>query len=260
MTGVGYFFGGSIKLFPTISIIMPVYNGEKYINEAIKSILIQSCNDWELIIIDDCSTDNTQSICQNYESQNDRIHYYRNSHMGISFSRNFGIEKSKGRYISFLDSDDVWCKEFYTDKINEMLAATDTEIISFNYIESLDKMYKNGFIRKNNLSLVYDNRFNLSDNHFCSFIYKCEIAENVRFREDLSICEDVDFLFRALIECKNIMIVDTIIFAYRMNDCSVTHSKKHKYDTKQILERNLKAWVSLYYEFSPCKNLQNMLK
>ena len=102
---------------------------------------------------------------------------------------------------------------------------------------------------KNHLSLVYDNRFNLSDNHFCSFIYKREIAENVRFREDLSICEDVDFLFRALIECKNIMIVDTIIFAYRMNDCSVTHSKKHKYDTKQILERNLKAWVSLYYEF-----------
>jgi teichuronic acid biosynthesis glycosyltransferase TuaG len=90
-----------------VSVIMPTYNCAPYIVETIRSVQSQTYENWEIIIVDDCSTDNTESIV---ESINDkRIRYFKNSkNSGAAVSRNFALREAKGRWIAFLDSDDLW--------------------------------------------------------------------------------------------------------------------------------------------------------
>ena len=100
-----------------VSIIMPVYNGEKYIREAIESVLKQSCS-WQLLIIDDCSTDHTYEVISPY-LEDSRIKYFRNEqNLGVAKSRNKGISRAVGDYIAFLDADDRWRE----DKLEKQLA------------------------------------------------------------------------------------------------------------------------------------------
>lgn len=92
-----------------ISIIMPAYNAAHHIEESIKSVIGQTYTDWELIIIDDCSTDNTRQIVQSYVQQHSNIHYYKNKeNCGVAHSRNRGVKIAAGEWIAFLDSDDCW--------------------------------------------------------------------------------------------------------------------------------------------------------
>ena len=92
---------------PNVSIILPIYNSEKYVESTLKSVLAQTYTDWELIIIDDCSTDRSMDIVEQYK--NEKFIIIKNSeNIGPGISRNMGIEKAKGKYIAFIDSDDIW--------------------------------------------------------------------------------------------------------------------------------------------------------
>lgn len=96
-----------------VSVIMPCYNAGLYIEQAIKSVLAQTFKDWELLIIDDCSTDHSASIIKRYQEQDSRIRYFETDRPSGSpaIPRNIGIENAKGKYFAFLDSDDVWLPE-----------------------------------------------------------------------------------------------------------------------------------------------------
>lgn len=95
-----------------VTVIIPVYNAEKYLERTIQSILGQTYSEWELLLIDDCSTDQSRLLMRKYEKQYDNIHcYYCEENKGPSQARNLGIEKAQGRYISFVDSDDLWVPE-----------------------------------------------------------------------------------------------------------------------------------------------------
>ena len=92
-----------------ISIITPAFNAEMYIAETIKSIQAQTFNDWELIIVDDCSTDNTVSVASSFAKFDNRIKVFKAiSNNGVAKARNLGLENAKGEYVAFLDSDDLW--------------------------------------------------------------------------------------------------------------------------------------------------------
>jgi glycosyltransferase involved in cell wall biosynthesis len=93
---------------PTVSVIIPAFNASKYIKETIDSVQAQSFTDWELIIIDDGSTDNTPEIVDSYKKRDDRIHYFFQKNVGVSESRNNGIKRARGNYIALLDADDYW--------------------------------------------------------------------------------------------------------------------------------------------------------
>ncbi|MEE0860261.1 MAG: glycosyltransferase family A protein, partial [Paludibacteraceae bacterium] len=90
-----------------VSIIMPAYNSGRFIEQSIRSVLSQTYTEWELLIVDDCSTDDTPSIVASFKDK--RIHFQRNEHnMGAALSRNKAIQAAKGKYIAFLDADDKW--------------------------------------------------------------------------------------------------------------------------------------------------------
>ena len=112
----------------TVSVIMPAYNSSAYIEDSIDSVLAQTYPDWELIIVDDASTDNTQQLVTAY--QDERIRYYRNdTNRGVAISRNRGIELARGRYLAFLDSDDLWLPE----KLTHQVAFMQKKRIGFSY-------------------------------------------------------------------------------------------------------------------------------
>ena len=105
---------------PLVSVIIPTYNHAKFISEAIESVLCQSYNNLELIVVDNYSKDNTRQVIQTFK--NDRIHYYRFHNNGIiAASRNYGVNKSKGDIIAFLDSDDVWSKNKLEKQVKHIL-------------------------------------------------------------------------------------------------------------------------------------------
>ncbi|HIQ94700.1 TPA: glycosyltransferase family 2 protein [Candidatus Ventrenecus stercoripullorum] len=95
-----------------ISIVVPVYNAEKFLNDTIQTVLAQTYPNWELLLVDDCSSDDSVSIIKKFAANDDRIHLLRNEkNSGAALTRNKGIEEAKGTYLCFLDADDLWEKE-----------------------------------------------------------------------------------------------------------------------------------------------------
>ena len=103
-----------------VSIIMPSFNTGAYISKSIQSVLAQSYKNWELIIVDDCSNDNTDQVVKSYLKDN-RIKYFKNdTNMGAAFSRNYALREARGKWIAFLDSDDLWNAEKLRKQIEFM--------------------------------------------------------------------------------------------------------------------------------------------
>ena len=112
-----------------VSIIMPSYNTAEFISESIQSVLAQSYTDWELIIVDDCSTDNTDEVVRPYLSD-ERIKYLKNEkNSGAAVSRNRALREAKGKWIAFLDSDDLWMP----DKLSKQIYFMEEHGYSFTY-------------------------------------------------------------------------------------------------------------------------------
>lgn len=112
---------GHIDMEPLVSIITPVYNAEEFLEETILSVLNQTYKNWELILINDCSKDNSYKIIKKYLKIDKRIKYLKNEkNSGPAITRNNGINISKGKYIAFLDSDDLWYKDKLKNQINFM--------------------------------------------------------------------------------------------------------------------------------------------
>lgn len=126
-----------------VSIIMPSYNTGQFISETIESVLNQSYSNWELIIVDDCSTDNTDDVVKNYLKDN-RIRYFKNdNNSGAAVSRNKALREAKGKWIAFLDSDDLW----ESDKLKKQIAFMEINNYRFsytNYIEIDEESSPNG--------------------------------------------------------------------------------------------------------------------
>ncbi|ELA9892969.1 glycosyltransferase family 2 protein [Vibrio parahaemolyticus] len=125
-----------------VSVIMPTYNSAGTVVESIQSVLSQTYKNWELIIVDDRSTDNTWQVIQTYADKYDNIRIYQNKeNLGAGASRNFAIKKARGRFIAFLDSDDLWTEDKLAEQIPFMLEnnypLTYTHYSRFNSEEEL---------------------------------------------------------------------------------------------------------------------------
>lgn len=226
---------------PELSIILPVYNGEKYIERCIESILSNTFKDYELIVINDGSTDYTQNICDSYAERDERIKVFHNSNHGVSWSRNFGIEKSNGNWISFVDSDD-WLSENAFETIFN-IQSEECDIISFGFWSVSDK-------HKSKIRLP---EINKGKTHYIrqQLLLGWTVVWNVwfrkeflnehslRFNNELSIGEDSEFLFRAYFYARGIRVVNEALYFYnRTNEESALHRmNKSHYD--EIISANI---------------------
>lgn len=118
---------------PLISVVMPAYNAERHIGEAVASVLAQSCADWELIIVDDCSRDRTAEIADKYGALDSRVFViHAEANMGVLLARAAGVEMARGEWIAFLDADDKW----ENDKLERQLSFAQDKGAAFTYTAS----------------------------------------------------------------------------------------------------------------------------
>ena len=142
-----------------ISIVVPLYNADKYIGETINSVLKQTYSNWELIIVDDCSTDNSRQVVEEFMAdQRIKLIKLDNNFGGPAGPRNIGIEKAKGEYVSFLDADDLWDENKLYHQLNfmrtESLDFSSTEVYPFEIVGNKMRPIKfsrfHGLIKKHN--------------------------------------------------------------------------------------------------------------
>lgn len=189
---------------PFFTVIIPLYNKEKYISRAIESILNQTFTDFELLIINDCSTDKSVEIASKFLSEKVKIiHHEKNS--GLAATRNTGIKKANSNYVTFLDADDLW-KPTFLEKIFHLIQNfPEARIFGTNYEEIWDKTIKNPHnnsdsLPKNFVGYVNFFKINIKQglyNHGSVCLHK-EVYENVGFyNENIQLSQDLDFNIRA---------------------------------------------------------------
>nr|WP_163969775.1 glycosyltransferase family 2 protein [Oceanobacillus halotolerans] len=131
------------KQTPLISIITPAYNAERFIRETIESVLAQTYSNWEMVIVDDCSTDKTVEYVKAYQQQDDRINLIvLEENQGSAVARNTAMEHAKGRYIAFLDSDDLW----YPEKLEKQLRFMQEKDVGFSFTQYI-RMQEDGTLK-----------------------------------------------------------------------------------------------------------------
>ncbi|WP_313593408.1 glycosyltransferase family 2 protein [Leuconostoc lactis] len=139
---------------PFFSVIVPMYNSEKYISETLKSIIDQSFTDWELILVDDGSTDDSLKMACDTCQDDSRVHFVSKKNGGLSDARNFGIDKVKGNYILFVDSDDILNTDLFEILRENILNNNKPDVVVFDYLEFDDKtnqsISKTDFVNKSN--------------------------------------------------------------------------------------------------------------
>lgn len=217
-----------------ISVIMPLYNNEKYVIEAIQSVINQTYKDWELIIVNDASRDNSKEVVEKFlEKQVDsRIKFINlEKNKGVSFARNLGIRESKGEYISFLDSDDFWNKDFLKLSYYKLKENYKFVYTNFYYVYENNKLKKtysnniNGYL--NDFISNEKNRFEFRL-PFCvgCVVIKKDLLETykINFPEDQFLFEDVLFFSKLLCITKGGFVENTVTY-YRQHKESKTHEK-----------------------------------
>lgn len=189
---------------PFFSVIVPLYNKEKYIQNAIQSILNQSFSDFELLIVNDCSTDNSLLELEKINSDKIRvIHHQVNK--GLAATRNTGIKNTQSDYITFLDADDEWCPDFLKSIHHLIHNFSDAKIYATNYQEIWDTTIKYPFNGSENLVPDFKGylnffKINLKQGIYChgSVCFHKEVFEKVGYyNESIRNSEDLDFNIRA---------------------------------------------------------------
>lgn len=209
---------------PIVSVIMAAYNAEKHISASIESIINQTFNNFELLVINDGSTDNTQSIVKEYCKKDSRIILLNNDkNLFVIKSRNKGIEKAKGKYIAILDSDDLALPNRLEYQVKYLENNPDIFLIgsSAYIIEENDKV-ENSFIAPTGYEKLKNN---INKNNL---IYHSTVMfrnENVFYREKMIYCEDYDLILRLFSERKKIDNLSDILISYRQTSNSLSKTK-----------------------------------
>lgn len=233
---------------PLISVIIPVYNGEKYLKEAIMSVTNQDCKDLEIIIVNDGSSDNSLKIAEALASEDSRIRVISKENGGVSVARNVGIDAAKGEYISFLDADDLWDKKFFSLETVTFIKDNETsDIFGFNSdcfdtdFNILDTYRVYDWVINGGKDKAVDTFYWI---HFSSFLYKLDFLNkyNIRFPQGVKYSEDEYFRATCLYYSELVTCKDIIIFNYRYSPDSVTRGKG---DNKEYARQKLNAYCLL---------------
>lgn len=229
------------------SIIVPIYGVEKYLEKCINSVLDQSYNNYELILIDDGSPDHCPLICDEYADKDERILVFHKKNGGASYARNIGIEQATGDYILFLDGDDYWLEIDLLEKVNERINQFNSDVICLNYkkIYSSGKEYKYFSVdtdmpeKKMGESSV---RYMIQNAIWTSAPWNKVIKKSLFSKGNLNFIkgitsEDIDWCARLAVLATTYDYIEKPYVGYRQRESSV--SKAMTYDKVCCLRNNI---------------------
>lgn len=225
---------------PLVSVIIPIYNTEKFLSKCINSVLAQTLKDIEVLLIDDGSTDGSGKICDEYVRKDKRIHAIHIPNQGVSHARNKGLEAAKGKYIYFMDSDD-WIETDMISTLYQLIQTNKADLSTCGYlIEDEDEniLYKINGKSTYTLdkwdaihSLFHDKYYKYKGNLWDK-LYNKEIIERnkLRFNEQIYYNEDRLFIFQYLSFCQYVIYTTIPYYHYIMRSSSAMNSSQRIYN------------------------------
>lgn len=240
-----------------ISIIIPVYNTSKYLRRCLDSVMNQTYNDFEALLIDDGSTDSSFQICQEYVAKDHRFKVYYEKNSGLSAARNYGIMLAQSNYLAFIDSDDFVSKDYLETLWNQIQKYhSDIAICSYYQITDNGTYYfplnPNGDDRS--LDGLYDSeqwsKVSFLHNgiiHITAWgkLYKRSVFKHVYYPEQFASGEDQFTTWKTYMNANKISFINVQNYAYQKNSGSITHTKNHAVKYGVIaLENKISAFLN----------------
>lgn len=216
-----------------VSIIVPVYNAETFLSKCIESIIQQDYDSIEILLIDDGSKDNSLKICQEYSDKYENVKVFSKKNTGVSDTRNYGIKRSNGKYICFVDSDD-YLEENYVSLMVKTIEKDNTDLVIATYNVVGDNNFKTDLeaLKKikgiRNKEEVLKKIINIEENNcIFGYIWRCLYKKDIIYSnkilfETMRMSEDYLFLVEYINACNLISVIDDSIYNYRINKYSVT--------------------------------------
>lgn len=235
---------------PLISVIIPVYNTGKYLQQCLDSVIAQTYQNLDIVVVDDGSTDGSGDLCDQYAQRDERIRVLHKENTGVSSARNMGLIHAKANYLCFVDADDVILPD-YVMYLYKLLISYQADISICGYVKlaNIDEYIdeEKEYIR------VYQKQTALKD-----MIYKCnitsysylklyrkELLNDIYFDEELHVAEDFDFVYKCLLNTEKIVYGSKVLYIYRQHDESCMHSDNwNKYE---------KTWEISYHRIKNIK-------
>ena len=226
-----------IQCSPKVSIIIPVFNNEKFLTRCLDSIIAQSYDDWECILVDDGSSDNSGMICEDYAKKDNRLRVIHQKNAGVSIARNVGLDASYGEWICFVDSDD-WIDNNLISELLSCAEKNDAEVVvSGNKRVDYEKILKpfglnptpsarsSSFCPPEGM-LTMPEDFEVYLQGPCSKLFKRTVLDkhNIRFPENISLAEDLLFTFKVFFSTKKVWGVSKSFYNYYQNQYSAVHT------------------------------------
>lgn len=237
-----------------ISVIIPVYNAEKYLSRCIDSILRQSYANFELLLIDDGSVDNSARICDDYQLSDNRIFVVHKKNSGVSATRNVGLDLASGQYITFVDADD-----YVSDNYLEILISNIEDEIGM-IIGSAQKIINDSHfcdykVYEKKEKVVFSNEYDIRQWYRQSEVWgtliRKDIISNIRFADDLYVGEDLLFISQAIKQSKIMKFLPDIIYYYNVAEESAYYGKFNEKKYTEII-----AWERVIRLFDDYPNVQ----
>lgn len=229
-----------------ISIIIPAYNCENYIERCIESIISQEYKNVEVLVVNDGSTDNTQKIIEIMSEKDKCIKIINQENAGVSTARNTGLKNATGDYISFVDADDYCCKDMFNEMVENIEQTNaDIALIAYNQIinEEVKKMlfpwnddikiFSKEQVRENVIPLMVAKLKGEKSTIFGAVwraLIKRDIAVSNCFNENITIAEDLIYLIDCMLNAKTIVSINKCLYNYIKNSSSATNKYKPNYE------------------------------
>ena len=210
---------------PKISVIVPVYKAEAYLHRCVDSILAQTFQDFEVLLIDDGSPDKSGEICDEYAKMDTRVRVFHKENGGVSSARNMGLENAKGEWIIFADADDYFLLSNAFALLLECVIKSQASIVLADALILENGKYRillglEDCIQPNNIYTI---------KHFAlwGYMFNAELirSNKIRFIEGLAYSEDRIFIYQITQYCKEIVFSKELIYVYRINDSSACKSR-----------------------------------
>lgn len=258
---------------PLVSIVVPIYNGEKYLDQCISSVLSQTYKNIEVILVNDGSIDDSLAICRYYADLDSRIKVISQENFGLVTARKNGIQAANGKYVGFVDADDYLEPDTYQ---RLMACKEDFDLVICRWFRedknsircAYDKIAMGSYKSQEDMKFLFRHLVNVStrkgDNTIKSGIstyvwnklYKTAMAKTVLQEVDanIAVVEDIEFTYRYILKCNSVLFTNICGYHYRVHDKSISHEvdKSCKY-----LKNLCKLYESLLpvFESSPCSDI-----
>ena len=262
-----------------VSVIIPIYNAKATILECLNALISQTYRQIEIILVDDGSTDGSKDEIESLIEKDKRISYYRKNNEGVSAARNMGLMKAKGKYIMFVDADDV----VHCEMIKTMVTAyekSNAYLVVCKYTinkEDINNKNKNYSVTKMDRNSYLQETF-IPTKQIAAFVwnglYKADLIsiQNLCFSEQIKVCEDTLFNYCYAMKCDKIVAIDTPLYFYNINDNSAMFSAKFNsnkltanlaYDYMLSIEKNKRiiSYIEIScMQFNEIVNLQIIMQ